>query len=88
MQDRSFRLLCLAAGRTILLFADYRGEGIYRKTFQAQGNVRIECKGVSHTATVYLDGHEIGHHYNAYTPFSVVVSDLEPGRHMLEIKAE
>ena len=70
------------------LFADYRGEGIYRKTFQAQGNVRIECKGVSHTATVYLDGHEIGHHYNAYTPFSVVVSDLEPGRHMLEIKAD
>ena len=70
------------------LFADYRGEGIYRKTFQAQGNVRIECKGVSHTATVDLDGHEIGHHYNAYTPFSVVVSDLEPGRHMLEIKAD
>lgn len=70
------------------LFADYRGAGIYRKTFQAQGNVRIECKGVSHTATVYLDGHEIGHHYNAYTPFSVVVSDLEPGRHMLEIKAD
>ena len=70
------------------LFADYRGEGIYRKTFQAQGNVRIECKGVSHTATVYLDGHEIGHHYNAYTPFSVVVNDLEPGRHMLEIKAD
>lgn len=70
------------------LFADYRGEGIYRKTFQAQGNVRIECKGVSHTATVYLDGHEIGYHYNAYTPFSVVVSDLEPGRHMLEIKAD
>lgn len=70
------------------LFADYRGEGIYRKTFQAQGNVRIECKGVSHTATVYLDGHEIGHHYNAYTPFSVVVSDLEPGRHMLAIKAD
>ena len=70
------------------LFADYRGEGIYRKTFQAQGNVRIECKGVSHTATVYLDGHEIGHHYNAYTPFSVVASDLEPGSHMLEIKAD
>lgn len=70
------------------LFADYRGEGIYRKTFQAQGNVRIECKGVSHTATVYLDGQEVGHHYNAYTPFSVVVNDLEPGRHMLEIKAD
>lgn len=85
---QKFPVAVPGCGENHPLFADYRGEGIYRKTFQAQGNVRIECKGVSHTATVYLDGHEIGHHYNAYTPFSVVVSDLEPGRHMLEIKAD
>lgn len=70
------------------LFADYRGEGIFRKCFPATGDIRIECKGVSHTATVYLDGREIAHHYNAYTPFSVVVTDLQPGEHMLEIKAD
>ena len=70
------------------LFADYRGEGTFRKSFQAEGDIRIECKGVSHTATVYLDGREIAHHYNAYTPFSVIVSDLQPGEHMLEIKAD
>lgn len=70
------------------LFADYRGEGIFRKCFPATGDIRIECKGVSHTATVYLDGREIAHHYNAYTPFSVVVSDLQPGEHRLEIKAD
>lgn len=70
------------------LFADYRGEGIFRKSFQAEGDIRIECKGVSHTATVYLDGREIAHHYNAYTPFSAVVADLQPGEHMLEIKAD
>ena len=74
--------------RIIQHWADLRLDPILEERFQAQGNVRIECKGVSHTATVYLDGHEIGHHYNAYTPFSVVVSDLEPGRHMLEIKAD
>lgn len=70
------------------LFADYRGEGIFRKNFTAQGDIRIECKGVSHTATVYLDGREIAHHYNAYTPFSVIVSDVQPGEHILEIKAD
>lgn len=70
------------------LFANYRGEGIFRKCFQATGDIRIECKGVSHTATVYLDGREMAHHYNAYTPFSVVVSDLQPGEHRLEIKAD
>jgi hypothetical protein len=70
------------------LFADYRGEGIFRKSFQATGDIRIECKGVSHTVTVYLDGREIAHHYNAYTPFSAVVADLQPGEHRLEIKAD
>lgn len=70
------------------LFANYRGEGIFRKCFPATGDIRIECKGVSHTATVYLDGREMAHHYNAYTPFSVVVSDLQPGEHRLEIKAD
>ena len=70
------------------LFADYRGEGIFRKNFTAQGDIRIECKGVSHTATVYLDGREIAHHYNAYTPFSVIVSDVQPGEHILEIKVD
>lgn len=70
------------------LFADYRGVGIFRKSFQAEGDIRIECKGVSHTATVYLDGREIAHHYNAYTPFSAVVADLQPGEHRLEIKAD
>lgn len=38
------------------LFADYRGEGIYRKRFQAEGDIQIECKGVSHTAVLVLDG--------------------------------
>ncbi len=82
MQDRKFPVAVPGCWRTIRFLQITEERGFIVKTFQAQGNVRIECKGVSHTATVYLDGHEIGHHYNAYTPFSVVVSDLEPARHM------
>lgn len=69
-------------------FSGYRGEGVYRRTFAAGGNVRIEFKGVSHTATVYLDGIEIAHHYNAYTAFSVILHDIKEGEHLLEIKAD
>ena len=55
-------------------FAGYRGEGEYSVTFRAEGNIRLEFKGVSHTATVFLDGEEIASHYNAYTIFDAVVS--------------
>lgn len=70
------------------LFADYRGEGIYRKRFQAEGDIQIECKGVSHTAVLVLDGKQIAQHYNAYTPFFAVVKDLAKGEHLLEIKVD
>ncbi|WP_310602102.1 glycoside hydrolase family 2 protein [Anaerosporobacter sp.] len=69
-------------------FTGYRGEGIYKTTFHAGGNIRLEFKGVSHTATVYLDGKEIVSHYNAYTIFSTVVKEVEEGNHVLEIKAD
>lgn len=69
-------------------FSDYRGEGIYRKKVTAGGNLRIECKGVSHTATVYFDGTEVINHYNAYTAFSVIIPNVEYGEHLIEIKAD
>ena len=69
-------------------FRGYRGEGIYKTTFRAGGNIRLEFKGVSHTATVYLDGKEITNHYNAYTSFEVILKDLEEKEHILEIKAD
>ena len=70
------------------LFANYRGEAYFRKKITAGGNIRIECKGVSHTATVLLDGEQIAQHYNAYTPFSVIKKDLTEGTHLLEIKVD
>ncbi|MBO5373037.1 MAG: hypothetical protein J6A75_10040 [Lachnospiraceae bacterium] len=69
-------------------FTNYRGEGIYKTQFYAGGNIRLEFKGVSHTATVYCDGKEIASHYNAYTIFGTVLKDLPEGEHTLEIKAD
>ena len=69
-------------------FGLYRGEGSYTTQFMAGGNIRIVCKGVSHTATVLLDGQCIAKHYNAYTAFSAVVQDVPSGLHRLEIIAD
>lgn len=69
-------------------FTGYRGEGIYKTGFHAGGNIRLEFKGVSHTAQVYLDGEKIAEHYNAYTGFEAVVTDLPETEHILEIKAD
>ena len=57
-------------------------------TSASGGNVRIECKGVSHTAKVYVDDMLIAEHYNAYTPFSAVVQGLKRGEHTLAIVAD
>jgi|GEM_PF-3660122 len=49
------------------------------------GAVRLEFKGVSHTANVYFDGEHIAHHYNAYTPFSAVVKNVKQGEHEIRV---
>ena len=69
-------------------FGLYRGEGRYSTSFCTDGNVRIECKGVSHTASVYVDGEKVASHYNAYTAFSCVVRGLSAGEHTIEIVAD
>lgn len=66
----------------------YRGKASYSRTFNAEGNVRLEFKGVSHTATVLVDGREVASHYNAYTIFDVVLKDLASGEHTLEVIAD
>lgn len=63
----------------------YRGKACYERDFQASGNIRLEFKGVSHTATVYVDGEQAACHYNAYTPFQAVVRGLAPGIHHLKV---
>lgn len=67
---------------------NYRGKGSYSREFEAGGNIRLEFKGVSHTATVRVDGQQVATHYNAYTPFDVVMKDMKPGTHGLEVEAD
>lgn len=65
----------------------YRGKGsYYKKVFvRRKGNIRLEFKGVSHTADVYFDGKFLVHHYNAFTGFDGIVADVEPGEHEIRV---
>lgn len=71
-------------------FANYRGKGTYTKNvyITRSGNIRLEFKGVSHTADVYFDGEKIAHHYNAFTPFSAVVKDVQKGEHEIKVEVD
>lgn len=65
----------------------YRGKGTFYKKiyFSEKTNIRLEFKGVSHTADVYLDDVFITHHYNAFTTFSGIVLNVEAGEHILKV---
>jgi len=69
-------------------FENYRGTADYETTFEASGDIRLEFKGVSHMGRVFLDGKEVGSHYNAYTPFEIIVKDLAEGTHVLTVNVD
>ena len=64
-----------------------RHDGGYRRT-DSDGNVRLEFKGVSHTGDVFWDGEKIAHHYNAFTPFSVVIPKVQVGIHEICVRVD
>ncbi len=68
-------------------FPAHRGKGCYSRevTVEQDGNVRLEFKGVSHTADVFWDGRQVAHHYNAFTPFSTVIQNVEKGVHHIQV---
>ena len=68
-------------------FLQTRGKGCYTRKISVStpGALRLEFKGVSHTADVYFDGEKIAHHYNAFTPFSAVIKYAEAGEHELKV---
>lgn len=65
----------------------FRGKGTFYKTIYVHDktNLRLEFKGVSHTADVYFDDCFVMHHYNAFTAFSGIVWEVEPGEHILKV---
>ncbi len=68
-------------------FSTYRGKGAYRTriTVEKHGALRLLFKGISHTGIVFLNGVRIGEHYNAYTPFELIVRNVKPGEHELAV---
>lgn len=66
---------------------NYRGKGAYYKKIRLgkKTNVRLELKGVSHTADLYFDDILLAHHYNAYTGFAGIARDAEPGEHEIRV---
>lgn len=69
---------------------NYRGKGTYyKKVFvREECNVRLVFKGVSHTADVWFDEKSDAHHYNAFTPFSCVVTGVKPGEHVIRVEVD
>ncbi len=68
----------------------YRGKGTYYKTVYVKDacNIRLIFKGISHTADVYWDEQFLVHHYNAYTPFEAVVTDVACGYHTIKVEVD
>lgn len=69
-------------------FEQYAGRARYSTTFEAEGNVRLEFKGVSHFASVSVDGEPVAEHYGSYTPFDAVVCGLAAGIHTLDVEVD
>ena len=88
LKDKKYQVFVPSCWENYPGFESYRGKGMYARDFEGEGTFRLEFKGVSHTAEIYVDGKKVGEHYNAYTPFEVLVRDLEPGVHRLEVAAD
>ena len=70
---------------------NYRGTGWLRTSIRGGGPdtaVRLVFGGVSHTGTVYVDGRKRGRHYDAYTPWDVVVGGLDDSDHELVVAVD
>ncbi|MFW5870653.1 MAG: glycoside hydrolase family 2 protein [Candidatus Sumerlaeota bacterium] len=66
---------------------NYRGKAWFRRTIEGHdGPVRLVFGGVSHTAKVFIDKKQVGFHYDAFTPFEVVLPKLKAGEHDLVVE--
>ena len=88
--DKKYRMMVPGCIEQHPDFLDKRGIGWYTRRIAVpyDTNLRLEFKGVSHTADVYLDGVKLGHHYNAFTPFSVIAKDVKAGEHELRVRVD
>ena len=64
--------------------SSYRGRAKYQQHITFGGNTRLVFKGISHSANIYCDSKHKKYHYNAYTEFDVVMTDVPHGDHVIE----
>lgn len=69
---------------------NYRGRAWYRTWVQgsAERALRLVFGGVSHTAKVYIDGQAAGGHYDAYTPWDVVIPPGDSDRREVVVEVD
>ena len=84
-QDR--QVLVPGVWETIPDLADWKGRALMERTVSVDraGPVLLRFGGVSHTADVLWDGEPVGHHYNAFTGFEVLLDEVLPGEHALQV---
>lgn len=89
-QGKEYQMPVPSCWEQHLDFMNYRGKGEYSKTIYVKNsrNIRLEFKGISHTGDVYFDGEKIAHHYNAFTPFSAVIKNVDKGEHEIKIEVD
>lgn len=79
-----------SAWETLPGLENYRGTAWYRTAVTARKNMalRVVFGGVSHTATVYVDGKKVGGHYDAFTPWDIVLTGLSEGAHEMVVEVD
>ncbi len=85
-KDSEFKMVVPSTWESNPILSSYKGKAIYSNEIECGGNIKINFKGVSHTADIYFDGKHVGYHYNAYTEFSIVLKELEYKKHLIEVK--
>ncbi len=81
---------CPRAWETIPGLEAYRGKAWFRRTIELDSEqaLRLVFAGVSHTATIFFDGKEVGFHYDAFSPFEIILDRVKAGAHELVVEVD
>ena len=84
------KILVPSAWEQIPGLENYRGRGWLRTTVAAEAGkaLRLVFGGVSHTGTVYVDGRKRCRHYDAFTPWDVLVPRPAAGEYELVVEVD
>ena len=90
INDKHYPMLIPGVWERVPELRSYRGTAEFTRavTIDEAGTYLLRFGGVSHTATVYWDGAEVGRHYNAYTAFEVLLENVAAGEHTLRVTVD